>query len=121
MTRLMLLTALILTSAGPAAAQRSIDYTEGAYELQLRQVELPTGPGGTLRFKPCADCTRVALQVSSATRYSLVNGGPLPLPDFLVLAAQIRQAEAGNDGTRVGVFYDLESKRVTRVILVPVF
>ena len=113
-----LIAALAAGIAGEAAAARTMEYLEGAYELVLRDVELPATAVGSLTLKPCAECDPITLRAAPATEYSFIGGAALPLRDFLAQVAHLR--ETGRDGsTGVGVFYDLASKRLTRVVVVP--
>ena len=90
----------------------------GRVRLLLRDVELPATAVGSLTLKPCAECDPITLRAAPATEYSFIGGAALPLRDFLAQVAHLR--ETGRDGsTGVGVFYDLASKRLTRVVVVP--
>jgi hypothetical protein len=113
-----LIGALATGIAGEATAARTMEHIEGAYELVLRDVELPATAVGSLTLKPCAECDPITLRAAPATEYSFIGGEALPLRDFLAQVAHLR--ETGRDGSAgVGVFYDLASKRVTRVVVVP--
>ncbi len=105
---------LLLGSIGSAWAQRTIVQTEDAYELALGEVSLPRGDTGTVIFKPCPSCTTTSMRVTRATAY-FVNGAPLALPDFLEAAEAIRQMSGGNQRTAVYVFFNIESRRISRL------
>ncbi len=105
---------LLLGSIGSAWAQRTIVQTEDAYELALGEVSLPRGDTGTVIFKPCPSCTTTSMRVTRATSY-FVNGAPLALPDFLEAAEAIRQMNRGNQRTAVYVYFNIESRRISRL------
>ncbi len=105
---------LLLGSIGSAWAQRTIVQTEDAYELALGEVSLPRGDTGTVIFKPCPSCTTTSMRVTRATSY-FVNGAPLALPDFLEAAEAIRRMGGGNRNTAVYLFFNIESRRISRL------
>ena len=105
---------LLSGSIGSAWAQRTIVQTENAYELGLGEVSLPRGDTGSVIFRPCPECTRTSMRVTRATAY-FVNGSPLALSDFLEAAEAIRQMNRGNQRTAVYVFFNIESRRVSRL------
>jgi hypothetical protein len=105
--------AIALTFAfGTASAARTLEVVEGAYELALPVVTFPTADGGFVRFRPCTECDAVALGVTSQTRY-FTRAGELGRADFLVAVDDIRQTQENR--ALVIIFYDLASKRVTRI------
>ncbi len=104
----------LLGSISSAWAQRTIVQTEDAYELALGEVSLPRGDTGTVIFKPCPACTTTSMRVTLATSY-FVNGTPLALPDFLEAAEAIRQMNRGNQRTAVYVYFNIESRRISRL------
>ncbi len=105
---------LLLGSIGSAWAQRTIVQTEDAYELALGEVSLPRGDTGSVIFKPCPTCRTTSMRVTQATAY-FVNGAPLALPDFLEAAEAIRRMSGGNRNTAVYLFFDIESRRISRL------
>ena len=107
---------LLLGTISSAWAYRVMEQTEDAYELVLGEVSLPRGVTGSIIFKPCPECATTSLRVSSTTTY-LVNGAPLELPDLLEAAAAIRAMRGGSQNTAVYVFFDIESRRVSRLAL----
>lgn len=117
MTRAMI--TLVLTLAlSAAAAARTLELVEGAYEVRLGDVTLPRSAAGSAVFTPCADCDSVGLQVTSSTRY-FVSDRALPLPEFLEAVAALREATDDGEETLVGVFFDLRTNRVTRITVFP--
>jgi hypothetical protein len=115
MTRTPFLLAVLLAFAGSASAQapRVVKILEQSYELDLADVALPPDGIGTITVAPCASCTRVAHPATSSTAY-LLNATPVPFADF-IKAAHDRRRMARS--TFVGVYYDIESKRVNRVLM----
>ena len=108
--------ALLLGSMSSAWAYRVMEQTQDAYELVLGEVSLPRGDTGSVIFKPCPTCTTTSLRVTRATTY-FVNGAPLAFPDFLAAAEAIRQLNGGNQDTAVYIFFDIESRRITRLVI----
>ena len=105
---------LLLGSIGSAWAQRTIVQTEDAYELALGEVSLPRGDTGSVIFRPCPECTTTSMRVTRATTY-FVNGAPLEFADFLEAAEAIRRMNGGNQRTAVYVFFNIESRRISRL------
>ena len=105
---------LLLGSIGPAGAARILEQNEGAYELLLGEVRLPRGETSSVLFKPCEGCAITLLRVNTATTY-VVNGEPLEFSDFLDAVKAIRRLRSGDQNTAVGLFFDTESRRVTRL------
>ncbi len=110
------LMAVLLGGISSAWAVRVLEQPEDAYELALGDVSLPSGVTGSVRFRECPACRTISLRVTNATTY-FVNGTRLEFPDFLEAAEAIRQMDHGNDRTAVYVFFDVESRRVNRLVL----
>lgn len=110
------LTLVLGFSIATLSTARDLEMLEGAYELVLDDIVLPGSTAGTAVLQPCADCDRVGLRVSSATRY-LFNGRELPLPDFSVTIDALRDSADGA-AAAVAVFYDLKTNEVTRIAVV---
>lgn len=117
MYRPIIAIAIACASVNAGAAQ-TLQLVEGAYELLLADVTLPSSSAGNVVFKMCANCDTQILAVDSGTSY-VAQTGPISLDDFRATVAEIRQAPDGNQTTAVGVFYNLETNRVTRVSLHP--
>jgi len=98
------------------ANARTLEVVEGAYEAVLGDVTLPDGADGSLVVRMCATCTPTRLRVDAGTRYIGVNGAQKPFADF-VADAELLRAAGGEDSTGVGIFYNLETGRVTRIRL----
>ncbi len=105
---------LLLGSIGSAGAQRTIVQTEDALELALGEVSLPREDTGSVIFRPCPACTTTSMRVTEATAY-FVNGTPLALPDFLEATEAIRRMNGGNQRTAVYLFFNIESRRISRL------
>jgi len=118
MFRKLLLIAVAGTLIGVANA-RTLEIVEGAYEAVLSDVILPGSIAGTLIMKMCATCESTSLRVNSDTVYVGADGREKPLADFLIDANLLRDAADVERSTGVGVFYDMESLRVTRIRLYP--
>jgi len=100
----------------PAWAVRVIEQPEGAYELALGDVSLPTGVTGTVTFRPCPDCSSTSLRVSSATRY-FINGTAVTREDLLRNVERLQQTDGDWAETMVTVYYDRASHRINRITL----
>lgn len=116
MLRTALTTALLLV-LGTASAQgpRPIQIIERSYELDLSRVVFPLGPAGSVIVKPCAECTNVIHQVDASTSY-LLNAAPVSYEDFMLMVDERRRIDGGRM-TSVGVYYDVETKKVKRILL----
>jgi hypothetical protein len=108
--------AVLLGGISSAWAARVLEQHEDAYELALADVSLPSGVPGSVRFRECRTCRATSLRVTSATTFFL-NDTRLEFPDFLEVAAAIRQMDGGAEDTAVYVFFDVESRRVNRLAL----
>jgi len=98
-----------------AGATRVLEQPEGAYEKALAEVALPTGPTGRVSFPPCPGCAPVSLPVSPRTAY-FVERSQVSLAVLSDAAAEA--AAAGRaDETAVYIFYDVETRRVNRIVL----
>ena len=115
----LLLVASCLGTITDLSATRVLEQIEDAYEVPLGEVSLPRSVAGTVIFKPCEACKTVALRVSPQTLYS-VDGHLVILQDLLKAAEEIRQTNGGNSETLVYVFFEPESRRVTRLALDPI-
>jgi hypothetical protein len=109
---------LLTLAAGQATAQRDIEYIEGAHELVLSDVDIPTADGGMLSFKPCRTCQRTTLPLSAATKYSLVGGQTLTFAEFTAALTPIRHTPVAAK-TGITVYYDLGTRKITRVTVLP--
>lgn len=108
---------LLLGFTALANAQQGLQLVEGGYELTLADITFPNSTAGTMIVQECDECDRRSLQVSSGTIYSLPSGN-VALSDFLEVVAELRLTEQGH-ATYVSVFYDLQTRRVTRVSMHP--
>ena len=117
MTRPILTILLALTIAAGAAA-RTLEVKEGAYELALSDIILPRSETGTTFIKMCLTCRTIGLRVDDQTRYS-VNRRRLSLREFREAVDDIRGRDGGNGSTYVGVFYDLQTTRVSKIEVIP--
>jgi hypothetical protein len=78
---------------------------------------MPSNPGDVVVFKTCAACESSGHAVDSRTRY-LIGENELPLADFLVAVEEMR-ASPGAQAAFVGVYYDLKTNAITRIMVVP--
>jgi hypothetical protein len=119
MMRFILAAVLALALVGEAGAVRTIEYTDGSYEVTLNTLVLPASTFGRLSIRTtCTGCTQISLQVNATTEYVFGGGKPMSLADFRIAVEQLRQ-KAGAAGSGV-VYYKLATKRVSRVVFSPV-
>jgi hypothetical protein len=116
MYRRLLLMAVTATLIGTAAA-KTLELVEGAYEAELGNVSFPGSSGGLVIFRMCPTCESSALPVDSRTLYVGADGRQKPLADFLDEVARLRAAAGAERSSAVGIFYDLGTRRVTRIRL----
>src|SRR5262245_32213916 len=117
MMRLVFAVVLALAAASPAGAVRTIENIEDAHEVALANLVLPTSGVGRLTLRACPKCEQQSFQVNGNTTYRLGAGKPMSLSDFRVAVGQLRQRSG--DRVRGVVFYDVSTKRVTRVVVYP--
>ena len=87
---------------------------EDAYELALGEVSLPGSTAGTAIFAPCEDCKTQSMRVTHTTVYQ-INGQMVAYTDFIKAAEEYRQRSGGAQNTVIYIFYDVKSRRVTRI------
>ena len=104
----ILMTALVLTLAMPAAAQFTT--VQQAYEVVLSELRLPSHASGTIGFKSCRDCAYQTERVSEHKRY-IVNGHSVPLDKFRSAVSRVRNRSE----QAVTVLHHLEDDVVTQV------
>lgn len=102
--------------AGSANAFRVIEDVEGSVELALPELTLPTDSNGNVQYRACATCSSVTQTVNDETVYR-VNGQALGFPEFLAAIADIRKTPSVENRALAVVVYDLNTKRVTRVLV----
>jgi len=116
MIRTLLIVALSLSLAGIASgAPRVLGHPEASYELSLKDLRMPSSSAGSVTLRTCAACQSVTHRVDGATIY-LAGNTPMLLPDFLNYAQSLSAANP-DDRVLVGVYYDVESAVVTRIIV----
>jgi hypothetical protein len=116
MYRKLLLMAATVLLAGAAPA-KTLELVEGGYEAVLGDVSFPGSSAGLVVFKMCPTCESRALPADARTVYVGADGRQKPLAEFLDEVAALRATAGGDRTTAVGIFYDLEARRVTRVRL----
>lgn len=101
------LTAL-LALVGDAHAQQKSRSLEEAIEVSSTTVALPSSQGGTVFFKECTPCNNPALRLSDSTRFFLRNK-QVGYDEFKAVYSSTYRAFT--------IFYDLDSRVVTRVAM----
>lgn len=111
------MTILLLVSLEPAWAVRVIEQIERSYELRLADVTLPRSSVGSVTFKACEECSIETVPVTSSTSY-FVGEREVTLAE---LTEQARfaggNASATGNWTQLMVFYSVNTKRATRLVL----
>jgi hypothetical protein len=107
---------LIGALANPAHAFRVIEDVENSVELALNDLALPSNTNDTVVYRACATCPLVTQVVTPETEY-ILNDNPLPLAEFLTAVDEVRDTPSVATRTLAGVFFDVNTERVTRVII----
>ena len=110
-----IVTTVTLVAPPGAQATRVLKLIEGAYEALLADVVLPANAAGFVTLPPCSTCPPTSLGVDGQTTY-LVENVPLTFAEFIEAAGSLIASGRGRDAA-VYVYYDLETKRVTRLAL----
>ena len=116
MIRTIFAAAMLLASFNAAHAVRVLEAMENGVELALSDLRLPTSDTGNVSYTACATCRVTVHRVTPATRY-FFNGGELAFADFLRVAGEIDAIRNGAETTLAGVFFDIQTGRVTRITL----
>lgn len=104
----MLITALFLALALPAAAQfRTI---AEAYEIALSDVRLPQSEVGTIAYKKCSACPYQTKRVDASTVWE-INGKAMPLEKFRRTVGNVAEPREAT----IQVLHHLEEDRITKV------
>lgn len=106
----------LLAALGTANATRVIEQLERGFELSLADLTLPTVPTGGITFRRCADCAFTTHALTSSTQLR-INDQDLPFEEFIRVAKDLRADRRTIEATFAGIFIDIESGRVTRVVL----
>ena len=105
-------TFIALVLLGLSAAAYS-DIVSQAYEVSLSDFRAPATENGGIAFKPCSDCERRIVRVTSATRYA-ISGKKVRLKDFRKAVVQADD----RDEKSVTVLHHLESNTIESLDLV---
>ncbi len=100
--------ALILSLSAFCIAATQIVIVEQGIESSTSDLRLPENSNGYILVRSCSECVELTLSLSAGTRY-LVNGEPVEYKDFRRLSR--------TPGNGLDIFYDPESKSVTRMML----
>ena len=117
MARTFVIVALLFGLLGPVHALRVIEDVENSVELALGDLTLPADSGGMVTFRACATCPLSMHRVTGETKY-ILNRRELPLLEFLAAIEDIRSTASIDRRALAGVFFDINTERVTRVIVV---
>jgi hypothetical protein len=115
-TTILAIVLLALSGAANAAAVRVMDQPEDAYELRLADVSLPGSLDGSVTFRACSDCRTTALRITPTTVFQ-VNTQHTDLESFSEAAQALRGRGGGGAGTAVYIFFNVDSRRATRLVL----
>lgn len=103
-----LLVAISLIALPLAAADHPYRILEQAIEARASAVVLPSGERGILVVTRCTGCAPESFATGTGTRY-LAASGPVAL-------ANLRAAARAAPEAGLTVFYDAQSRKVTRVV-----
>lgn len=109
---------LALSTLQSAPAIEVMGKIEEALEIHLNFVEMPLNEVDAIRINGCTGCQTVTKAVTPATRY-FVSRTELPFVDFRAAVADLQASHRRAETTLVGVFYNVESDLVTRIVLIP--
>ncbi len=98
-------------------ALRVLEQLERSYELSLADVTVPRSTTSSVLFRTCDTCTTQSLAVTPSTKY-FDDERELTHAELLSAVDSIRQQPGGNEGTLVGLFYDIKTNVVTRIIFI---
>jgi hypothetical protein len=112
-TAVALLIGVLATSAH---ALRVIEEFENSVELALSELKLPADATGTVTYRTCATCALEAHSLTEETQFDL-NGQLMAFDEFLAAIDEIRDMPSVEARALAGVFFDLNTERVTRVIV----
>lgn len=104
-------TAILVLLSWAGLAHSAFGFIEEAYELDFDTVTLPTHPAGHVRFKQCDHCGNTTLSVDEHTTYH--NG----VRTTAISLTELRSAAAIQNSKLIYVYYDPETKVVTRIVL----
>jgi hypothetical protein len=107
---------LIGAFAGSAHALRVIEDVEDSVELALSDLKLPADATGTVTYRTCATCALESHSLTAETRFEL-NGRAMAFDEFSGAIDEIRDTPSVEARGLAGVFFDLNTERVTRVIV----
>lgn len=109
MLRKTLLLAIVLTGAtAPAWGQATMESLEDAFEASTLNVRLPDSVPSKWTFRPCATCAQVTVDVDANSAFFIGR-------EQVSLA--VLHKYAARDTSRIDIFAEPKSKRLTRVIL----
>lgn len=100
--------ALILSLSVFSIAATQITILEEGIESSTSDLRLPGNSNGYILVRRCSGCAELTLSLSAGTRY-LVNGEAVEYKDFRRMSR--------TPGNGLNIFYDPESKSVTRMML----
>lgn len=108
---------LLIGSAGAAQAQRrTIEHVEIPLEIMLGELKFPSDATGNVEYRPCANCSVESRRLTEQTTYRL-NGRMLPFAEFIAAVDDIRSTPSVENRTIAGVFMDINTERVLRVVV----
>ena len=93
-----------------------MEQPEDAYELRLAEVSLPGSLDGSVIFRACSDCRTTALRITQTTLFE-VDGQRVDLKSLNEAAKALRGRRGEGAGTAVYIFFNIDSRLVTRLVL----
>lgn len=113
----LILSLILIAATLQTAASQILDVREHSYELTLKDVRMPRYAAGAVSFTPCSSCEPKSLLVGPDTTY-LIGDEALALPDFLKRVDALKVQHVSPGAFFVGIYYDIGTERVNRILLV---
>lgn len=101
---------------GTSAATQVYDAIENGFEIAVADLALPGDAGGNVTFRTCDSCPLASHRLTDTTTFSY-NGQPVAWPDFLKSVNDARRSPTLRQRASAAVFVDVNTKRVTRIIV----
>ncbi len=89
--------------------QAGLKILEHAVETSTLVVSLPDSSTGSMAVKSCPSCKPMLLRLTPSSKF-LVGRTPVPYAEFVALTR-------GASDRGLGIFYDRESRTITRLII----
>jgi hypothetical protein len=106
----------LLGVVSSASAFRVLGQPERPFELALGQVTLPMDTSGSVTLRACDTCGISTRKFADGAKF-VVDGRELRYADFLQIVGDLRGNSRASAATVANVFVDVNTDRVTRVMI----